>query len=82
MCWHDVRQATVHSQYCRVSLPHQSKRKLSLCTACKLDLYVAAAGFVPASVFPVVIDVGTDNLSLRDDKCAAPLGALSALWLV
>ena len=33
----------------------------------KLDLYVAAAGFHPARVLPVVIDVGTDNEALRND---------------
>lgn len=34
----------------------------------KLDLYVAAAGFHPARVLPCVIDVGTNNKKLRDDK--------------
>lgn len=33
----------------------------------KLDLYVAAAGFQPRSVLPVVIDVGTNNENLRND---------------
>ncbi|KAK9863752.1 hypothetical protein WJX84_011333 [Apatococcus fuscideae] len=33
----------------------------------KLDLYVAAAGFHPTRVLPVVIDVGTDNEALRSD---------------
>ena len=48
----------------------------------QLDLYVAAAGFPPASVLPVVIDVGTDNLALRDDKCAAASNALPASLIV
>jgi malate dehydrogenase (decarboxylating) len=33
----------------------------------KLDLYVAAAGFHPAKVLPVVIDVGTNNERLLHD---------------
>ena len=33
----------------------------------KLDLYCAAAGFHPARVMPCVIDVGTDNETLRND---------------
>jgi len=33
----------------------------------KLDLYVAAGGFHPRRVLPVVIDVGTNNPKLKDD---------------
>ena len=33
----------------------------------KLDLYVAAGGFHPKRVLPCVIDVGTNNLKLKND---------------
>ena len=33
----------------------------------KLDLYVAAAGFNPGRILPVVLDVGTSNRVLKDD---------------
>jgi len=33
----------------------------------KLDLYVAAGGFHPRRVLPVVLDVGTNNMALRND---------------
>ncbi|PNH03635.1 NAD-dependent malic enzyme 2, mitochondrial [Tetrabaena socialis] len=39
----------------------------------KLDLYCAAAGFSPSKVLPVVIDVGTNNLALRNDPLYAGL---------
>ena len=34
----------------------------------KLDLYVAAGGFHPRRVLPVVLDVGTNNQRLINDK--------------
>jgi malic enzyme len=34
----------------------------------KLALYVAAGGIAPHRVMPAVLDVGTDNLELRDDR--------------
>ena len=34
----------------------------------KLDLYVAAGGFHPRSVLPVVIDVGTNNERMLEDE--------------
>ena len=33
----------------------------------KLDLYVAAGGFHPKRVLPVVLDIGTSNQALLDD---------------
>ena len=33
----------------------------------KLDLYVAAGGFHPKRVLPCVIDVGTNNIKLKND---------------
>ncbi|XP_062090277.1 NAD-dependent malic enzyme 59 kDa isoform, mitochondrial [Humulus lupulus] len=34
----------------------------------KLDMYVAAAGFNPQRVLPVMLDVGTNNQKLLDDR--------------
>jgi malic enzyme len=39
---------------------------LAVCAG-KLDLYVAAAGFNPARVLPIVLDMGTDNERLLND---------------
>ena len=33
----------------------------------KLDLYVAAGGFHPKKVLPLIIDVGTNNTSLLEN---------------
>lgn len=33
----------------------------------KLDLYVAGAGFRPSRILPCVVDVGTNNMTLRND---------------
>ena len=33
----------------------------------KLDLYVAAGGFHPKRVLPVVLDIGTSNQALLED---------------
>ena len=50
------------------SLPRQGASQRSWhCCAGKLDLYVAAAGFHPSRVLPVVLDVGTQNRVLRED---------------
>ena len=53
------------------SLPHPVEQESyvqarSSCAG-KLDCYVAAAGFSPTRVLPVVVDVGTDNEALRND---------------
>ena len=37
------------------------------CSPGKLDLYVAAGGFHPKRVLPVVLDIGTSNQALLDD---------------
>ena len=34
----------------------------------KLDLYIAAGGFNPNAVVPIVIDVGTNNEYLLNDQ--------------
>jgi len=34
----------------------------------KLDIYVAAGGFHPKRVLPIVVDVGTNNQNLINDE--------------
>ncbi|MCI19678.1 NAD-dependent malic enzyme, partial [Trifolium medium] len=34
----------------------------------KLDMYVAAAGINPQKILPVMLDVGTNNQKLLDDR--------------
>ena len=52
---------------CIVALQATPLHDIGCCTAGKLDLYCAAAGFHPARVLPCVIDVGTNNEALRND---------------
>ena len=48
---------------------NQSETRIVLCQPIigKLDLYVAAGGFHPKRVLPCVIDVGTNNIKLKND---------------
>lgn len=34
----------------------------------KADIYVASAGFNPQKIIPVMLDMGTDNEALLNDK--------------
>jgi malic enzyme len=51
---------------CEVLNAHIEGHAAGICVG-KLDLYVAAGGFHPSRVMPVVVDVGTDNATLLNE---------------